>query len=46
MPPLVLRRPALAGVGAVGCAVVYALIAVGASGSLLLLDPDIVNDSN
>jgi molybdopterin/thiamine biosynthesis adenylyltransferase len=42
----ILERPALVGVGAVGCAVVYALVLIGASGSLLLLDPDIVNDSN
>jgi molybdopterin/thiamine biosynthesis adenylyltransferase len=44
--PIVLERPALAGVGAVGCAFVYAMIAVGASGRLLLLDRDIVKDSN
>lgn len=42
----VLERPALIGVGAVGCALLYALIVIGASGRLLLLDPDIVNDSN
>lgn len=41
-----LERPVLAGVGAVGCAVVYALIAVGAKGQLLLIDPDHVSDSN
>lgn len=44
--PVVLTRPVLAGVGAVGCALVYAMIATGATGQLLLLDPDIVKDSN
>ncbi len=44
--PIVLDRPVLAGVGAVGCALLYALIAAGATGELLLLDPDIVKDSN
>lgn len=44
--PIVLERPALAGVGAVGCALVYAMIAAGARGRLLLLDRDIVKDSN
>ena len=41
-----LRRPVLAGVGAIGCALVYALICVGAGGAILLLDPDKVSDSN
>jgi molybdopterin/thiamine biosynthesis adenylyltransferase len=45
-PTRALRRPFIVGVGAVGCAVIYALIAVGARGSLLLLDPDTVTDSN
>lgn len=44
--PVVLTRPVLTGVGAVGCALVYAMIATGATGQLLLLDPDIVKDSN
>jgi molybdopterin/thiamine biosynthesis adenylyltransferase len=44
--PVVLRRPVIAGVGAVGCAMVYALIVLGASGRILLLDPDSVGDSN
>jgi molybdopterin/thiamine biosynthesis adenylyltransferase len=39
-------RPDRVGVGAVGCALLYALIAAGASGTLLLLDPDTVRDSN
>lgn len=43
---IVLKRPVIAGVGAVGCALLYALIAAGASGTVLLLDPDIVKDSN
>jgi len=42
----VLTRPVLAGVGAVGCALVYAMIATGATGQLLLLDRDVVKDSN
>jgi molybdopterin/thiamine biosynthesis adenylyltransferase len=41
-----LDRPVLVGVGAVGCALVYALICLGASGSILMLDPDVVTDSN
>lgn len=44
--PVVLERPVVAGVGAVGCATIYALIALGATGRVLLLDPDIVSDSN
>jgi hypothetical protein len=44
--PILLERPVLAGVGAVGCAALYALLVAGATGSLLLLDPDVVNDSN
>jgi molybdopterin/thiamine biosynthesis adenylyltransferase len=41
-----LKRPFLAGVGAVGCALIYALVATGATGRILLLDPDTVKDSN
>lgn len=41
-----LERPIIAGIGAVGCALIYALIAVGASGTVVLLDPDVVKDSN
>lgn len=44
--PIVLERPVFAGVGAVGCAAVYALIVAGATGCVLLLDPDVVKDSN
>jgi len=44
--PIVLRRPVIAGVGAVGCALLYALIVANASGSIFLLDPDLVKDSN
>ena len=44
--PVVLKRPVVAGVGAVGCAMIYALIVFGATGRVLLLDPDIVGDSN
>jgi molybdopterin/thiamine biosynthesis adenylyltransferase len=44
--PVALTRPVLAGVGAVGCALVYALIATGTTGQLLLLDRDAVKDSN
>jgi hypothetical protein len=41
-----LQRPFLAGVGAVGCATVYALIVTGATGEIVLLDPDRIKDSN
>jgi molybdopterin/thiamine biosynthesis adenylyltransferase len=41
-----LGRPFVAGVGAVGCALVFALVVSGASGEVLLLDPDTVKDSN
>ena len=44
--PIVLERPVFAGVGAVGCAAVYALIVADAAGDVLLIDPDIVTDSN
>jgi molybdopterin/thiamine biosynthesis adenylyltransferase len=44
--PLTLDRPVLAGVGAVGCALIYALIVTGAEGRILLLDPDVITDSN
>lgn len=44
--PVVLERPVFAGVGAVGCAALYALIVAGAVGSVLLLDPDSLKDSN
>ncbi len=44
--PVVLARPVVAGIGAVGCAAIYALIVLGATGKLLLLDPEIVGDSN
>jgi molybdopterin/thiamine biosynthesis adenylyltransferase len=40
------ERPVVAGVGAVGCAFIYALICLGATGSILLLDPDVVDDTN
>ncbi|HUB73946.1 MAG TPA: ThiF family adenylyltransferase [Solirubrobacteraceae bacterium] len=41
-----LERPFLAGVGAVGSAFIFAAIVVGATGRILLLDPDKVKDSN
>jgi molybdopterin/thiamine biosynthesis adenylyltransferase len=41
-----LGRPVVAGVGAVGCALVYGLVVTGAAGKLLLLDPDTIKDSN
>jgi molybdopterin/thiamine biosynthesis adenylyltransferase len=44
--PVVLARPVFAGIGAVGCASIYALIVLGATGEILLLDPDDVSDSN
>ncbi len=44
--PIMLERPVFAGIGAVGCAAVYALIIAGAAGHVLLLDPDVVKDSN
>lgn len=45
-PPPKLKRPFLAGAGAVGSAFLYAAVVVGASGRILLLDPDKVKDSN
>lgn len=44
--PVELERPVFAGVGAVGCAALYAFIVLGATGRVLLLDPDVVSDSN
>ncbi len=41
-----LERPFIAGVGAVGCALLYALIVADASGTVVLVDPDKVKDSN
>jgi molybdopterin/thiamine biosynthesis adenylyltransferase len=41
-----LARPVLGGVGAVGCALIYALIVARAEGSVVLLDPDTVSDTN
>jgi molybdopterin/thiamine biosynthesis adenylyltransferase len=44
--PVMLQRPVVAGVGAVGCAAIYTLMVLGATGRILLLDPDFVSDSN
>ena len=41
-----LQRSHLVGVGAGGCAVVYALLCLEARGEIELLDPDAVDDSN
>lgn len=43
---MTLNRPVVAGVGAVGCAFIYALIVAQAKGTVLLLDPDTVGDTN
>jgi hypothetical protein len=44
--PVTLDRPIVAGVGAVGCAFVYALIVAEAKGQVVLLDPDTIGDTN
>lgn len=44
--PVTLDRPIVAGVGAVGCAFIYALIVAQAKGKIVLLDPDTVGDTN
>jgi molybdopterin/thiamine biosynthesis adenylyltransferase len=45
-PQLPLQRSVFAGVGAVGSAAIFALIVTGAAGRIVLIDPDIVSDSN
>lgn len=44
--PMTLDRPVVAGVGAVGCAFIYALIVAQAEGRIVLLDPETVGDTN